>query len=114
MKPRNNHQQNYKSFTIFFYFQAREKFYTPFLLFGQESENPEPEEGESQQQIGRMLPFLYDLSNFVSRGSFYFFYVYLDNKISHTFSYSLCCCSKLYESISIIIQCKRKIIPKFI
>jgi len=46
---------------------AREKFYTPFLLFGQETDNPDPEEGEAQQQIGRMLPFLLDLSNFVNR-----------------------------------------------
>jgi len=46
---------------------AREKFYTPFLLFGQETNRETPDEGEAQQQIGRMLPFLQDLSNFVNR-----------------------------------------------
>eukprot|EP00005_Dracoamoeba_jomungandri_P006864 CAMPEP_0174266912 /NCGR_PEP_ID=MMETSP0439-20130205/31901_1 /TAXON_ID=0 /ORGANISM="Stereomyxa ramosa, Strain Chinc5" /LENGTH=1083 /DNA_ID=CAMNT_0015354161 /DNA_START=59 /DNA_END=3310 /DNA_ORIENTATION=+ len=45
--------------------EAKNKFLPPFLLFG---EDEEPQEGEVQIQIGRLIkPFLLDMSNFVNR-----------------------------------------------
>eukprot|EP01094_Clydonella_sp_ATCC50884_P012957 TRINITY_DN2324_c0_g1_i2.p1 TRINITY_DN2324_c0_g1~~TRINITY_DN2324_c0_g1_i2.p1 ORF type:complete len:1145 (+),score=548.34 TRINITY_DN2324_c0_g1_i2:58-3435(+) len=44
---------------------AKDKFYGPFLCFGQDGKGQE--EGDSQLRIGEMLPFLMDMLNYVNR-----------------------------------------------
>jgi len=54
---------------LLFFHQAERKFFSPFLLFGEDS--GAAEEGEAQMQVGRLLggpqPLLLEFSNYVNR-----------------------------------------------
>eukprot|EP00039_Didymoeca_costata_P001169 m.50316 g.50316 ORF g.50316 m.50316 type:complete len:1190 (+) comp10662_c0_seq1:292-3861(+) len=47
--------------------EAETKFYPPLLLYGEGEASENTEDGDAQVRIGRMLPFLQNLSTFVSR-----------------------------------------------
>jgi len=48
---------------------ARKRFYAPFVLFGKEQKSGSLTEGDTQVKMGRLLPFLKELSDFVNRAT---------------------------------------------
>lgn len=46
---------------------GKQQFYAPFLMFGKELEEPTLSEGDTQVKIGRMLSFLKEFSDYISR-----------------------------------------------